>query len=398
MDILKSGEADILAFDLTVSSSRKKGILFTDPIAETRQVLVQKRPRYWRSMTEESIDRKLIRNQIDLAHKTVYVESGSAHAERLRTLANEIGDSINIVEVPYDSEELIRNVDQGEIEYTICDENIASVYSTYYPDIDINTPVSFNQNIAWGLRLKNSTKLQEELNRWIDSYKRTGSYALTYAKYFRNAASGIIVKSDYYYISTGRISQYDDLIKKASAKINWDWRLLASLICQESRFDPTVESQMGAYGLMQIMPVTGQNLKVDITASPAENIKAGTMYINMLQSLFSSRVSDPNERIKFILASYNAGPGHIIDAMNLAGKHGMNPEKWDGSVSVWLLRKSDPKYYNDPVVKNGSFRATESVNFVTEILERYDHYRNIVPEEPRLGMLSKAELSGYQAH
>ncbi len=389
LDLLNSGEADLLALGLTVNSTRKKEILFTDPIAETRQVLVQRKPRNWRSITEEAAEKHLIRNQIDLAHKSIYVQANSAHSERLRTLSDEIGDTINIIEVPYDSEELIKDVAKGEIDYTVCDENIAMVNLTYYPDIDISTPVSFMQNIAWGLPKNNSGQLLAELNKWIALYRSTGSYALLYAKYFRNSRSETIVKSDYYYINTGKISQWDDMIKSASTRINWDWRLLASLICQESRFDPAVESRVGAYGLMQIMPVTGKNYGIDITASPSDNIKAGTMYINRLQSIFESKITDPRERIKFVLASYNAGPGHVLDAMKLAGKNGMDPEKWDGNVAVWLLKKSDPKYYTDSVVKNGYFRGTESVNFVTEVLERYDHYRNIIPEEARLSMVSK---------
>ena len=389
LSLLKSGEADLLALGLTVNSARKKDILFTDPIAQTRQVLVQRKPGNWRSITEEAAEKSLIRKQTDLAHRNIYVQENSAYSERLKTLSNEIGDTINIIEVPYDSEELIKDVAKGEIDYTVCDENIAMVNSTYFPGIDINTPVSFMQNIAWGLPKSNSQKLLTELNKWIDSYRRTGSYALLYAKYFRNSRSETIVKSDYYYINTGKISQWDDIIKSASTRINWDWRLLASLICQESRFDPDVESRVGAYGLMQIMPLTGKNYGIDITASPSDNIKAGTMYINLLQSIFESKITNPQERIKFVLASYNAGPGHVLDAMKLAGKNGMNPEKWDGNVAVWLLKKSDPKYYNDSVVKNGYFRGTESVNFVTEVLERYDHYRNIIPLDAQLSMVSK---------
>jgi membrane-bound lytic murein transglycosylase F len=389
LSLLKSGEADLLALGLTVNSARKKDILFTDPIAQTRQVLVQRKPGNWRSITEEAAEKSLIRKQTDLAHRNIYVQENSAYSERLKTLSNEIGDTINIIEVPYDSEELIKDVAKGEIDYTVCDENIAMVNSTYFPGIDINTPVSFMQNIAWGLPKSNSQKLLTELNKWIDSYRRTGSYALLYAKYFRNSRSESIVKSDYYYINTGKISQWDDMIKSASTRINWDWRLLASLICQESRFDPDVESRVGAYGLMQIMPLTGKNYGIDITASPSDNIKAGAMYINLLQSIFESKIANPQERIKFVLASYNAGPGHVLDAMKLAGKNGMDPEKWDGNVAVWLLKKSDPKYYNDSVVKNGYFRGTESVNFVTEVLERYDHYRNIIPLDAQLSMVSK---------
>jgi membrane-bound lytic murein transglycosylase F len=389
--LLNSGEADLLAFGLTVNSSRKREILFTEPLLETRQVLIQRKPRNWRSMTEDVVSRHLIRNQLELANKTVYVQEKTSHYERLRSLSEEIGDTINIIEVPYDSEELFRNVALGEIDYTICDENVALVNSTYYPDIDISTPVSFPQNIAWGIRINNSEKLLGELNNWIDSYRGTRSYALLYAKYFKNSRSSIIVNSDYYSLNTGKISRWDDMIRSASNSINWDWRLLASLIYQESRFNPRVESWAGAYGLMQVMPVTAKYYGIDITASPASNIKAGTQYINWLQSIFESKISDSNERMKFVLASYNAGPGHVLDAMKLAEKNGMDPQKWEGNVAYWLLKKSDPRYYNDTVVKNGYFRGTESVNFVSEIIERFEHYKNIIPVEAanRLSMSLK---------
>jgi membrane-bound lytic murein transglycosylase F len=389
--LLDSGEADLIAMGLTVNSSRKRDILFTEPILETRQVLVQRKPRNWRHMTEDDMNRQLLRNQLDLAGKTIYVQEKTAYIERLRSLEGEIGDSINIVSVPYESEELIKNVVKGEIDYTVCDENVAIVNSTYYPDIDISTPVSFKQNIAWGLRKNNSEKLLKELNRWIDGYRETRSYALLYAKYFKNSRSINIIKSDYYFLNTGKISRWDDMIRNASRDINWDWRLLASLIYQESRFDPDVESWAGAVGLMQIMPLTGKKFGIDIAASPANNIKAGTMYIKQLQKIFEPKIADSQERMKFILASYNAGPGHVLDAMRLAEKNGLDPQKWDGNVAVYLLKKSDPKYYSDVVVKNGYFRGTESVNFVSEILDRYDQYRNIIPQENRqnLSMVSK---------
>jgi len=379
-DLLNDGKADLLAIGLTVNTTRRNEILFSDPIYETRQVLVQRKPQQWQSMTQDKINKKLIRNQLDLANKTVFVQERSSHSERLHSLASEIGDSIIIVEVPSDAEKLIQNVEEGLIEYTVCDENIAQVNSTYYPDIDIKTPVSFPQNIAWGMRMENSDMLARELNHWLAAYKRTGDYALLYAKYFKNTRSSRIVKSDYYAPYTGKISRWDDMIKSASNDINWDWRLLASLIYQESRFNPDVRSWAGAYGLMQVMPGTGKRLGIDITSSPSNNIRAGTLYISRLQSVFDTKIEDENERMKFILASYNAGPGHVLDAMRLAEKYGMDPQKWDGNVELWLTKKSEPIYYNDPVVKSGYFKGTESINFVSEILDRLEHYKNFIPE------------------
>lgn len=379
--MLKSGKADLLAFSLPVDSSKNRDVLFSEPINRTKQVLVQRKPRNWRSLSVEAVEKKLIRDQHKLDSKTIYVQAGSSYAEQLIAVARESGDSINIVEVPFGSEKLIQHVASGEIEYTVCDENVAQVNASYYPEIDVSTIVNFPQDISWGIRKNNSDALLNELNRWIRSYRKTESYDLLYAKYFKNSRSSSIVRSDFYALNTGKVSQYDDMIRKFSKSINWDWRLLASLICQESRFNPTVESYTGAFGLMQVMPDTGKNFGIDITSSPENNLKAGIQYINWLHSIFDSRIQDEKERINFILAAYNAGPGHVLDAIKLAEKNGMDPQKWDGNVAIWLLKKSEPKYFRDSVVKNGYFKGTESVAFVSEILNRYEHYKNIIPSE-----------------
>ena len=379
--LVQSGEADLLAFGLPAGSSENSRIIFTNPVDTTRQVLVQRKPINWRKLPEDSVEKNLIRDERELAEKRVYVQEKSAHGERLAKMEKEIGGKVNIIPVPYESEKLIQHVANGEIDYTVCDENVAIVNATYYPDIDVSTPVSLSQNLAWGVRKENSENLLKELNRWISVYINTTSYSLLHAKYYRNARSSTIIKSDYYSLSTGRVSKYDDLIREFSLNINWDWRLLASLICQESQFKPDVTSGAGAYGLMQIMPVTGRNFGIDITASPKNNIRAGILYISWLNELFKSKVPDQQERLYFILAAYNAGPGHVLDAIRLTEKNGMDPQRWEGNVAVWLLKKSEPLYYRDSVVRNGYFRGKESVKFVSEVLDRFEHYKNIIPQE-----------------
>ena len=382
--MVQSGEADLLAFGLTAGSTGEEEIVFTSPVDETRQVLVQRKPRNWRKLPGTFIDKMLIKSQKELAQKIVYVQENSSYSARLAEVEKEIGAEVSIIQVPYEPEKLIQHVASGEIDYTVCDENVATVNSTYYPDLDVSTPVSLSQNLAWAVRKENSEKLLGELNRWVSVYRNTTSYSLLHAKYFRNSRSSFIVKSDYYALNTGRVSMYDDLIREYSSNINWDWRLLASLICQESQFKPDVTSVAGAYGLMQIMPVTGRNFGIDITASPKNNIKAGILFISWLNELFESKVPDPQERLYFILASFNAGPGHVLDAMRLTEKNGMDPQKWKGNVAIWLLKKSEPQYYLDSVVRNGYFRGKESVKFVSEVLDRFEHYKNIIPQERAL--------------
>jgi len=380
IEMLNTGEADILAVDLSIDSVRAKLIRFTQPVGRTRQVLVQRKPNRWSTMSQEEIGKNLLRNKFSLSGKTVYAQSGSAAATSLSELNEKNGNRITIIEVPFDAEKLISLISNHEIDYAVCDENIAKVNAGYYPVIDAETAITSEQDLGWGVRKQNSGNLAGSLNSWISTFANSNFYSLLYAKYFRNSWSAHIVKSDYYTLLTGKVSPYDMQIKSFSDSIRWDWRLLASLIYQESRFKPNVISEQGAYGLMQVLPSTGRKFGIDVKTSPENNMMAGITYIRHLQEFFRTRIPDENERIKFVIGAYNAGEWNIIDAMNLAIKHGRDPLVWDDNVAYFLLRKTEPEYYNDPVVKMGYCRGYESVNFVSEILERYADYRSIIPQ------------------
>jgi len=376
---LNSGDIDLIAINLTVTADRKKKVSFTYPHTQTRQVLVQRMPANYRKLNPLQLEDSLIRNQLDLAGKTVYVQKGSVYAERLNTLANEIGSEINIVQVPVESEQLVQMVARGEIEYTVADENVASVNKTYYPELDIKTAISFPQNLAWAVR-KDSDELKAEIDNWLKEFRQTSRYAVIYNKYFKNQHTVNMVASDYYVLGSGKISRYDEIIKRESKRIGWDWRLVSSMIYQESRFNPNAESWAGAYGLMQLMPATAGRFGVSRSSSPASQIRAGVSFIRWLDKRFEDEITDPEERVKFVLAAYNVGKGHIDDARRLAEKYGNDPNVWDGSVEKWLLNKSQPKYYRDPVVKHGYARGIETSNYVVQVIDRYEHYRNIVDD------------------
>src|SRR5690606_22711072 len=142
-----------------------------------------------------------------------------------------------------------------------------------------------------------------------------------------------------------------------------------------SHFLPAEESWAGAKGLMQLMPETAKRFGATNLNDPAQSIKAGVGYLQHLDNYWKKKISDPKERLNFIFASYNAGLSHIIDAYRLAEKYGQDPTKWKGNVEQWLMKKSDPKYYRDPVVTVGYCKCEEPVNYVRQILERYEQYR-----------------------
>ena len=132
---------------------------------------------------------------------------------RLVNLSDEIGEEIEIIQDSiYGVEQLVAMVASGEIKYTICDENVAQVNQSYYPNLDIKTPISFPQNIAWAIR-NDSPEWLSYINNWIINFKRTTTFRTLYKKYFENSRSRTMINSDYHSLSGGKISPYDDLIK-----------------------------------------------------------------------------------------------------------------------------------------------------------------------------------------
>lgn len=375
---LNKFECDIVAINLTVTNERKNFLAFTQPIGQTRQVLVQKKPYNWENMSRNNIEKQLIRNQLDLANKTVHVMKSSAYVTRLNNLAEEIGDSIYVKEVEhYEVEQLITLVDKGEIEYTVADEEVALLNQTYYPSIDVGTSISFPQKQAWAINLHN-TELLKEVNKWIEDFNNTNLQAVIYNKYFKDMKARKRSASPYISLKGGKISVYDKHIKKYSKKINWDWRLIASLIFQESRFNPDIQSWAGAFGLMQLMPATAKRFGASKNSSPEQNIAAGVKFIRWLDNQLKDKVPDDEERVKFILASYNVGLGHVLDARRLAEANGKDPNIWTDNVDFFILNKSNPEYYNSELVKYGYCRGIETFNYVKEVMARYEMYKEVI--------------------
>lgn len=370
-DDLNAGKGDMIAANLTITKARTKQAAFTIPHTFTRQVLVQRKP----SPGDSTV---FIRSALDLAHKHIVTHKNTSFYERLVHLSNEIGAPIYIDTASPDvtSEELIDQVAMKKINYTVADENVAKVLQHFYPNIDISVSISLKQKISFALR-KNSRKLLTNYNLWFNKFKKTKKYRYLLKKYFNDRSFyASMYNSDYYFPETGKISPYDEWIKQYAREIGWDWELLASMIYQESHFNPKAKSWTGAFGLMQLMPNTARRFGVDTNAGIAQQIAAGVKFLQYLDKQWAKTVTDSIQRQKFVLASYNVGLGHIIDARNLAEKYGANPTVWDSNVEYYIKLKSRPKYFKDPVVKYGYCRGLETYLYVRKVWERYVHYRN----------------------
>ena len=381
IDLLNRGEGDLIAFPLTITQERTKYLQFTNTQFNTCQVLVQKKPTNWRRMPQARLERTMVRSAVDLIGKEVHVMNESSFKDRLQNLSQEIGGEIIIHEdsATAETESLIQKVAMGEIQYTVTDQTIGMVNAIYYPNLDIGTVLSLPQQIAWAVR-KNSPSLLGAVNEWLEELKRNGRFKSLYNKYFNNPRSSQIrITSDYSSLGGNKLSPYDDEIKSEAKILGWDWRLLASVVYQESNFQPNAESWAGAVGLMQLMPATAEEFGARDRTNPHQSLKAGVRYLKYLDKLWGKYVHDQNERLKFVLSSYNAGLSHIIDARNLAKKYGKDPTRWE-DVEIYLREKSNPKFYRDPVVVAGYCKCEEPVKYVREILNRYEEYKILIAE------------------
>lgn len=378
-EMLMNGEVDLIAHGLTITGKRKKLVAFSDYLYLTHQVLVQKKPDNWRKLRWSKLQRSLIHDAIDLIDDTVSVRASSSYLNRVENLMDEMGGTIYVDTLPGDlsTDKIIERVANGEIKYTFADNNIASINASYYPNLDIRVPVSFSQRMAWAVRPE-SDQLLANLNSWIDSMKNGVAYYVIYNKYFKNERSFKRRENSVFFsINHSRISEYDDLIQTYADTLSWDWRFLASMIYQESKFNPVSESWAGAVGLMQMMPQTAERYGVNDRTDPEQSIKGGTEVLNVLWDRFID-IPDSVQRIKFTLAAYNCGYSHVLDARTLAEEEGIDSYRWDECVEESILKLSYPENYNKPSIKYGYVRGIEPVSYVKQIFSRYEHYTQLL--------------------
>ena len=371
-DLLKMLEkrmVDVLACEIPVTAEYKSRVLHCGAVNETYQVLVQ------------HSGPAMIHDVTQLIGRDVYVEKGSKYESRLRNLDNEVGGGINIHTVEGEAAlptELIQHVSRHEIDFTIVDSDIAQMNLTYYDSINIQLRVGFAQRSSWAVSRRDQW-LADSIDQWAAS-SNAQEYSKQALKHYFEMNRG--PKPDSVKVDTmavtppGGISPYDAIFKQYAAQMGWDWRLLAAIAYSESGFDPNATSWMGARGLMQVMPRTAKSFGVEENelSNPEVSVRVASKILKELDIIMRGRTG-AGDRIKFVLAAYNAGSGHVTDAIALARKYELNPRVWSENVEQAMLWKMDPEYYNDSVCSNGYCRGTEPVDYVVKVLNCYDHYK-----------------------
>lgn len=378
LPLLEEEQGDLIACNLTVTKERKKQIDFSIPHMRTPQVLIQRNREQDESLSDHHD--AFIEKPDDLVGKTIYIWQNSSYYKRLMNLQEELGDTIYIKGIDGDviAEEVIQWVSEGIIDYTITDQNVAMINQAFFPNIDIQLELSIEQKIAFGLR-KSSPLLLDRLNHWLTDFTQTTTYRYILHKYLNMKSFSAKSQDEFSSVGGGKISKFDVDIKAVSAEFGWDWRLLAAIIYQESKFVEGKESWAGAYGLLQFMPGVGPEYGVYPDSSPRDQIRGGMKKISKNYTDWSN-IPDTLQRLKFTLATFNAGMGHVQDAQRLAEKHGLDPLQWDNHVETIVLKMSKPEFYKDDVCKNGYFRGVETHHYVRKVITRFNEYSGVFSE------------------
>ncbi|MDO4191542.1 MAG: transglycosylase SLT domain-containing protein [Bacteroidales bacterium] len=367
-DSLQHGVADFAAYNVIRTNKNQENFLYVDWNVVSQPVLVQRKTKHG-----------MITSTTQMVGKTIYVKSHSKHLRRMKHLNWEIGGGV-VIEEAADSlsmEDLIWMVSVGNIDYAVADNDLAILSQQRLRNIDCSLPLGTHTSKTWIVRA-DAPLLREKLNEWYAHPDNSAFFAKlkkSQSVTSRNGGYERTVKVPPL-TPQGDISPYDSLLKENAARLGWDWRLLAALIYTESKFNCNVISRQGALGLMQMMPSTARRygLTTQTALDPVANMHAGTNYLMGLCNSFS-HIKNKNEQAKFVLASYNAGYGHVQDAVRLAKKYGANPEVWDGNVEKFLLLKSEPQYYNDEVCRCGYFSAGHTIRYIERIFSIYERYK-----------------------
>jgi len=347
-----TGNYDVVSFDFDKSRFTPIYIVESEPTAYTYPVLITRKGAQQDSTAKEHVVHASAKysNLIDF--------SILPEPEKWK-LQHDKGVTV---------EDLFEMLEDTAIDYLVCNFNVAITMLPFYKHLALGPRIGENFPRRWALN-PNNEALNDTINKWLRGFEKTEKYKKLCAKYL-SRHSYVIERS--FGSRRNNISSYDKCMKAASARCKIDWRFMSSIIYQESHFCSDVLGMGGSFGIMQMMPATRERYGITDSSSVEEQLWAGARYISSLYRIFQNKV-DSTEIYYFVAGAYNSGPGHILDAMALCKKYDGDYQHWQ-PVSEYLMLKSRKEYYSDPVVKCGYYPGKHTVNYVSEVMNRYNGY------------------------
>lgn len=352
---LMNGTGDLIAASMTITPKRNRDVLFSNGYMDIQQHLIVHR------------DNRSIRSIEDLSGRTIHIRRGTSYQERLETLASQIPNLSLMLHEDVPTEELIRRVAEKEIDITVADNNIALLNRRYYPQAIMGAPVGRNEQLGWAVNPK-AGHLRAKINQFFKLIQDNGVYEELFKQYYAEVErfDYLDMKAYHRRLAT-RLPKYQPILMAAAREFDFDWRLIAAQMYQESHFRRYARSHAGAYGLMQLTKRTAKSFGVTDITDPEQNIYAGVEHLRNLFNYFD--IENDLDRQSIALAAYNIGQGHVRDAQKLAVSMRMDPKKWS-SLEKTLLLLRQKKYYKNATY--GYCQGFEPVTYVKQIRIYYD--------------------------
>jgi membrane-bound lytic murein transglycosylase F len=361
---LQQGRGDIIAAQFSPRKAERDWLQFTAPYRAVRPLVARLRPDPLREPSNGAL--------LDAPLDSVMISPWSPFAEEGYRFEDHAGRSVVRHVVPVlTPEQLLVEVVLGRHGAAVVSDARAAYQPEVFPVLEFEGPVGPPQPLRFGVR-RNAPQLLAALDAWLgeaDEQAAQAQLAKAYGHMVpRNGPlrtkRGVPVVGD-------SISPYDAWFRQHAYGMSWDWQLLAVMAYKESRFDSTVTSRKGAMGIMQLMPGTAARLGLDSTHAMEDHIRAAVRYLSKLDTMWRRAVPDPDQRLRFVLASYNAGPGHIIDAQRLAEQLDLDPRMWENNVERAILLMALPAYYMRPGMKNGYCKGSQVFHYVRDVVSMY---------------------------
>jgi membrane-bound lytic murein transglycosylase F len=366
LPMLAREQADLAAAGLTVTELRQKQVRFAPPYQEIRQQLVH------HMNTPAPADIKgLVGRQLQVVAGTSYAE----HLNQLRLLYPELTWT-TIEDV--DAEELMHQIQQGLLEFTIADSNIIAVNRQFYPELQVAFDIKEPENLAWAFPRSDDDSLYDEAAEFFKELRKSGKLAQLLERYYGAASRFNPINISAY---LGKIDTllpvYRTLFEDAAKETGLDWRLLAAMAYQESFWDAKAASPTGVRGIMMLTEPTAASLGVTDLLDPAQSIGGGARYLRQIIDQLPERIPEP-DRTWMALAAYNIGINHLGDARVITRNQKGDADKWkDVQERLPLLAKE--AWYTGTTY--GYARGYEAVQFVNRIRTYYDTLRKKDEEE-----------------
>lgn len=309
----------------------------------------------------------------DLEGLKISVGEGTSYSETLRGLQKD-GFDINVTFTSEKStEELLEMVSKHEIDCTVADSNIYAINLRYFTEISLAFVISGREQLAWVLP-PNARELEIDMYTWLNSFSQSGKLSqlkdhyYSYVQYFDYYNTTMFYKR-----MKTRLSKYKKYFQSAGTRFGIPWMLLAAMSYQESHWNPKAKSFTGVKGMMMLTLKTAKILGVKNRLSAKQSIVGGTRHLKQMMKFIPESVEGEENRLKYALAAYNVGMGHIQDAMRLAQKMGLNQNVWTDLKKVLPLL-AQKKYYKS--LKFGYARGSEPVKYVEAIYDYKDILEN----------------------